>query len=122
MWYKREEQLATVSYWYIMKGVQQIVGGLLAYCFSEERQKANGRTCVRSNQTGVQNRRFKKEQMFEAFMNPQMWCYWLIAICTTVPTSGLRVFANVVISGFHFSVLQTQLLSMSLGGIVLLFY
>lgn len=34
MWYKREEQAATVSYWYMMNGAQQIVGGLLAYCFT----------------------------------------------------------------------------------------
>ena len=160
MWYKREEQLATVSYWYIMNGVQQVVGGLLAYCFtlikshrshlkswqalfitygsasvlwgifvlvympdspmrakcfSEEDKKLMVER-VRSNQTGVQNRRFRKEQMFEAFMDPQMWCYCLIAICVTVPTSGLGAFAGLVISGFHFSVLQTQLLSMALGG------
>lgn len=34
LWYKREEQAQTVTYWYIMNGAQQIVGGLLAYCFS----------------------------------------------------------------------------------------
>ena len=34
MWYKREEQAETVTYWYMMNGAQQIVGGLLAYCFS----------------------------------------------------------------------------------------
>lgn len=31
MWYRRDEQAATVSYWYMMNGGQQIVGGLLAY-------------------------------------------------------------------------------------------
>ncbi|KAJ6111359.1 hypothetical protein N7523_007420 [Penicillium sp. IBT 18751x] len=34
IWYKREEQAATVTYWYMMNGAQQIVGGLLAYCFT----------------------------------------------------------------------------------------
>jgi MFS family permease len=34
MWYKREEQTSIVTYWYMMNGGQQIVGGLLAYCFS----------------------------------------------------------------------------------------
>lgn len=34
MWYKREEQAQTVTYWYMMNGGQQIVGGLLAYCFT----------------------------------------------------------------------------------------
>jgi len=33
-WYKREEQTAIVTFWYMMNGMQQIVGGLLAYCFT----------------------------------------------------------------------------------------
>ena len=86
-----------------------------AKCFSEEDKKLMVER-VRSNQTGVQNKQFRKEQMFEAFRDPQMWCYCLIAICVTVPTSGLGAFAGLVITGFHFSVLQTQLLSMALGG------
>jgi hypothetical protein len=164
MWYKREEQAATVSYWYMMNGGQQIVGGLLAYCFtliksppsplkswqaifiaygsfsvlwgafvllympdspmrakcfSEEDKKLMIER-VRSNQTGVQNKRFRKEQMIEAFLDPQMWCYCLIAICTTLPTSGLGAFANIIISGFNFSVLQTQLLAMVLGAYIII--
>ncbi|KAK7408562.1 hypothetical protein QQX98_009267 [Neonectria punicea] len=34
MWYKRFEQAATVTHWHMMNGGQQIVGGLLAYCFA----------------------------------------------------------------------------------------
>jgi MFS family permease len=37
IWYKREEQAAVVNYWYMMNGAQQIVGGLLAYGFSQIR-------------------------------------------------------------------------------------
>ncbi|KAG0651062.1 putative transporter [Hyphodiscus hymeniophilus] len=164
MWYKRDEQAATVSYWYMMNGGQQIVGGLLAYCFTliksppsslkswqaificygsfsvlwgvfvlifmpdspmrakcfSEVDKKLMIERVRSNQTGVQNKRFRKEQMFEALLDPQTWCYCLIAICTTLPTSGLGAFANIIISGFHFSVLQTQLLAMVLGAYIII--
>lgn len=164
MWYKREEQAATVSYWYMMNGGQQIVGGLLAYCFtliksppsslkswqaifitygsfsvlwgifvliympdspmrakcfSEEDKKLLIER-VRSNQTGVQNKRFRKEQMWEAFRDPQMYCYCLFAFCTTLPTSGLGAFANIIITGFKFSVLQTQLLAMVLGAYIII--
>jgi uncharacterized membrane protein len=70
---------------------------------------------VRSNQTGLQNKQFKREQMIEAFKDPQTWCYCGIAVFTTLPTSGLGAFANIIITGFHFSVLQTQLLAMVLG-------
>jgi MFS family permease len=164
MWYKREEQAATVAYWYMMNGMQQIVGGLLAYCFTliksppspiyswqalfitygifsifwgvfvlvfmpdspmrakcfSEADKKLMVERVRSNQTGMQNKRFRKEHVIEAFQDPQMYCYCLIAICTTLPTSGLGAFANIIIKGFHFTVLQTQLLAMVLGAYIII--
>lgn len=70
---------------------------------------------VRSNQTGLQNKVFRKYQLVEAFKDPQMWCYCGIAICTTLPTSGLGAFFNIVIASFQFTILQTQLLAMVLG-------
>jgi hypothetical protein len=151
----------------MMNGMQQIVGGLLAYsfsliksapkgnsplkswqaifitygsfsvlwgiivlwwmpdspmrakCFSEEDKKLMIER-VRSNQTGVQNRQFRKEQVVEALTDPQTYCYCLIAICTTLPTSGLGAFANIIIKGFNFTILQTQLLAMVLGAYIVL--
>lgn len=142
----------------MMNGAQQVVGGLLAYCFTlikpdgplknwqalfiaygavailwgvfviwylpdspmrakcfTEDDKHLMVERVRVNQTGLQNRRFRKEQMVEAYTDPQTWCYCGIAIFTTLPTSGLGAFANIIITGFKFSVLQTQLLAMVLG-------
>lgn len=141
-----------------MNGAQQIVGGLLAYCFTlisdgplknwqwlflayaivsvifgvfvgfwmpdspmrakcfTEEDKRLMVERVRDNQTGIQNRTFKKEQVWEAFRDPQTWCYAGIQLCTTFPTSGLGAFANVVIkNSFGFNTLQTQLLAMVLG-------
>lgn len=157
MWYKREEQALIVSFWYMMNGGQQIVGGLLAYCFtlitnarlknweilflvygcitvvwgifmffytpdspmkakcfSEEDRKLMVER-VRSNQTGLQNRKIKKEHVIEAFKDPQTLCYFFIQFFTALPTSGLGAFANIIINGFGFTVLQTQLLAMVLG-------
>lgn len=157
MWYKREEQALIVALWYMMNGGQQIIGGLLSYCFtliegaalrnweilfltyacitvvwgifvffytpdspmsakcwSEEDKKLMVER-VRSNQTGLQNRHFKKEQMWEALKDPQTYCFFLIQFLTSLPTSGLGAFANIVISSFGYSVLQTQLLAMVLG-------
>ncbi|KAL1613038.1 hypothetical protein SLS60_001270 [Paraconiothyrium brasiliense] len=163
MWYKREEQAQIVTYWYMMNGMQQIVGGLLAYCFSlikppsplkswqaifmtygilsffwgvfviwwlpdspmrakcfSEEDKKLMIERVRSNQTGLQNKKFRVYQMKEALTDPQSWCYCLIAICTTLPTSGLGGFANIIIKGFDFSVLETQLLAMVLGVVIII--
>lgn len=143
---------------YMMNGGQQIVGGLLAYCFSllgndkaikswqalflayggisvlygivllimmpdspmrakcfTEEDKHLMVERVRSNRTGLQNRKFRPYQVKEALLDPQLWCYCLIQIFTTLPTSGLGAFANIVITSLNFTVLETQLLAMVLG-------
>ncbi|KAL5118387.1 hypothetical protein ACEQ8H_003736 [Pleosporales sp. CAS-2024a] len=175
IWYKREEQAAVVTYWYMMNGAQQMVGGLLAYgfsqihhssyrdsagkliggnakirswqaifitygiisflwgiyvlftlpdspmrakCFSEEDKKLMVER-VRSNQTGLQNKKFRGYQLKEALLDPQSYCYMLIQFTTTLPTSGLGAFYNIIIHGLKFSVLQTQLLAMVLGAVII---
>ncbi|KAJ5378167.1 uncharacterized protein N7496_005576 [Penicillium cataractarum] len=158
MWYKREEQAATVTYWYMMNGAQQIVGGLLAYCFTligsdkvlkswqalflsygclsvlwglfviwwlpdspmrakcfSEEDKHMMVERLRSNQTGIQNRQFRSYQVWEALRDPQTWCYCSIQMFTTLPTSGLGAFANIIMKSFNFTTLQSQLLAMVLG-------
>jgi sugar phosphate permease len=142
----------------MMNGGQQIVGGLLAYCFSligkdkslkswqaifltygcisvlygivliivmpdspmrakcfTEEEKHLMVERVRSNQTGLQNKQFRAYQVKEALLDPQTWCYCAIQIFTTLPTSGLGAFANIIITSLDFTVLQTQLLAMVLG-------
>lgn len=170
IWYKRSEQAQVVTYWYMMNGAQQMVGGLLAYafsqikhpslppydgtakirswqaifitygcfsfiwglfvlwwlpdspmrakCFSEEDKKLMVER-VRSNQTGLQNKVFRSYQLKEALTDPQTYCYMLIQICTTLPTSGLGAFYNIIIKGLRFSVLETQLLAMVLGAVII---
>ncbi|UNI16975.1 hypothetical protein JDV02_003357 [Purpureocillium takamizusanense] len=157
MWYRREEQAARVTYWYMMNGTQQIVGGLLAYCFSlittgplkswqwiflvygvvsvifglfvgwwlpdspmrakcfSEEDKHLMVERVRDNQTGIQNREWKKHQFWEGLTDPQVWGYALVQLCTTLPTSGLGAFQGIIIKSFGFTTLQTQLLAMVLG-------
>ncbi|KAJ5107716.1 hypothetical protein N7456_004391, partial [Penicillium angulare] len=163
MWYKREEQAQTVTFWYMMNGFQQMIGGLLAYlfsmigsdkvlkswqalfmtygcfsvlfgvfvllfmpdspmtatCFSEEDKHLMVER-VRENRTGIQNKKFRKYQAIEALRDPQMWCYCGIQLFTTMPTSGLGTFANIIIKGFDFTTLQTQLLSMVLGAYIII--
>ncbi|KAM0470567.1 hypothetical protein ACHAPX_009830 [Trichoderma viride] len=142
---------------YMMNGAQQIVGGLLAYCFSliktgplqswkwlfliygvisivfglfvawwmpdspmrakcfSEEDKTLMIERVRDNQTGIQNRKWKKYQFIEGLKDPQIWGYCLIQFCTTLPTSGLGAFQGIIIQSMGFTVLQTQLLAMVLG-------
>lgn len=147
-----------MSHRYMMNGAQQIVGGLLAYCFTligadkvlkswqalfmtygvisvfwglfviwwmpdspmrakcfSEEDKRLMVERLRSNQTGIQNRKFRSYQIKEALCDPQMWCYCAVQMFTTLPTSGLGAFFGIIVSSFDFTVLQTQLLAMVLG-------
>ncbi|CAG5179061.1 uncharacterized protein ALTATR162_LOCUS9013 [Alternaria atra] len=170
LWYKREEQAGIVTYWYMMNGAQQIVGGLLAYafstirhpsfkenpgnapirswqaificygcvsflwgiwvifrlpdspmrakCWSEEDKKLMVER-VRSNQTGLQNKKFRAYQFKEALLDPQTYCYMGIQIFTTLPTSGLGAFYNIIIKDLGFGTLEVQLLAMVLGVVII---
>jgi predicted MFS family arabinose efflux permease len=86
-----------------------------ARCFSEA-DKTLMIERVRNNQTGLQNRMWRKEHVKEAFTDPQTYAYCLIALTTTIPTSGLGSFANIIITeNLHFDSLQTQLIAIPRG-------
>lgn len=89
-----------------------------AKCFTEEDKRLMVER-LRSNQTGIQNRKFHAYQMWEAFRDPQMWCYCAVQMFTTLPTSGLGAFFGIIVSSFDFTVLQTQLLAMVLGAYII---
>jgi uncharacterized membrane protein len=89
-----------------------------AKCWSEEDKKLMVER-VRSNQTGLQNKKFRAYQFKEALLDPQTYCYMGIQVFTTLPTSGLGAFYNIIIAGLGFSVPQTQLLAMVLGVVII---
>lgn len=160
MWYKREEQSGIVIFWYMMNGVNQMVGSLLAFafshiplsspiksyqalfmsygivtvfwgafviwwmpdspmkahCFSESDKKLMVER-VRQNRTGLQNRKFRKDQVWDALTDPQVYGFALIQLFTTLPSGGLGAFANIIIKSFGYTTWQTQLLQTVSGAI-----
>ena len=90
-----------------------------ATCFTEE-EKHLMMARIRHNETGVQNRKYKKYQMLEAFTDPLVWCYVLLQVSSTLVIGGLGVFSNLIIVNFGFSILQTQLLNIAQGGVTIL--
>ncbi|OQE15678.1 hypothetical protein PENSTE_c027G09092 [Penicillium steckii] len=72
---------------------------------------------VRANQTGIQNRKFKKEHVYEAMKDLQVWLYILIQIVIQIPTGGLGSFSTILIKNFGFTELETELLSMVNGAV-----
>jgi MFS family permease len=200
-WYQREEQGSVINYWsvwitttiiarrshspnrYMMNGLQNIVGGLLAFgfsfvpswsplksweamfmtyglitviwavfvyfwmpdspmrakCWTEEDKKLMVER-VRQNQTGLQNRNFRKEQVWDALTDPQctsyhfhcfppsvslmqllttflVYAFALIQLLTSIPSGGIGAYANIILKSFDFTTWESQLLSMVIGAV-----
>ncbi|PVH74047.1 MFS general substrate transporter [Cadophora sp. DSE1049] len=90
-----------------------------AKCFSEDQKRLMVER-VRANETGMDNKTYKKYQMLEAITDPVIWCYVLLQITSTLVIGGLGVFSNLIISGFGFSYLQTQLLNIAQGAVTII--
>jgi len=73
---------------------------------SEERVKAVMR--IKENQTGVENKTFKKEQMIEALKDPKTWLFALFAVLANVPNS-LLIQRTIIVTSFGWTPLQTTL-------------
>ncbi|KAF9054008.1 MFS general substrate transporter [Panaeolus papilionaceus] len=73
----------------------------------EERSIAIRR--LKENQTGVENKTFKKDQMIEALLDPKTWWFALFSALDNVPNS-LTNQRQIIVSSFGFTPLQTTLL------------
>ncbi|KAF7352941.1 MFS general substrate transporter [Mycena venus] len=76
---------------------------------------------VRKNETGIQNREFKMYQAWEAFKDPTVWLVTLVSFTNALPTGGLGAFSNLILVAFGFTTLQTYLLAIAQGSIIMLF-
>ncbi|KAI1643242.1 putative MFS transporter [Daldinia loculata] len=90
-----------------------------AKCFDED-QKRLMIERVRANETGIQNKTYKRYQMLETIKDPVIWCYVMLQVTSTLVIGGLGVFSNLIISAFGFSYLQTQLLNIAQGAVTII--
>ncbi|KAF9529884.1 MFS general substrate transporter [Crepidotus variabilis] len=65
---------------------------------------------IKENQTGVENKSFKKEQMIEALCDPKTWLFALMSAMNNVPNS-LTNQRQLIVSSLGYTYLQTTLLS-----------
>jgi hypothetical protein len=70
---------------------------------------------VRHNETGIENKVYKKYQIIEAIKDPLVWCCVMLILVANLVIGGLGVFSNLIIQKFGFSLLQTQLLNIAQG-------
>ncbi|KAL5003694.1 major facilitator superfamily domain-containing protein [Aspergillus recurvatus] len=89
-----------------------------AKCFSEAEKRLIVER-VGANDTGLQNKQYKKYQVVEALTDPIVWLYVLLQLSSTLVIGGLGVFSNIIIKSFGFTTLQKQLLNIAPGGVTI---
>lgn len=57
--------------------------------FLNDRERAIAIDRIRVNQTGVESKTFKKEQMIEAFKDPKTWIMFAFNLFISMPNGGL---------------------------------
>ncbi|RDW65332.1 putative allantoate permease-2 [Coleophoma crateriformis] len=68
-----------------------------------------------TDNTGMESRSFKKEQIWEALLDVKTWLIWFSIVALQVPNGGLTTFNTLIISGLGFNSEKTALLAMPPG-------
>ncbi|KAF9078339.1 major facilitator superfamily domain-containing protein [Rhodocollybia butyracea] len=69
---------------------------------------------IKGNQTGVENKHFKKEQLIELLWEPKTWLFFIFSVADNIPNS-LTNQGTLIITSFGFTTLQTTLLGCVAG-------
>lgn len=109
----------TTVFWGLFIGWWLPDSPMKAKCFNED-QKRLMIELVRANETGIQNRKYKTEQVIEALTDPVVWCYVMLQVTSTLIIGGLGVFSNIIIKSFGFDTLTVQLLNIAQGAVTIL--
>ncbi|KAF3014987.1 hypothetical protein E8E14_006353 [Neopestalotiopsis sp. 37M] len=68
-----------------------------------------------ADNTGLETKKFKPEQVWEAVTDVKTWLIWFSIVALQVPNGGLTTFNTLIISGLGFDSLHTSLLAMPPG-------
>ncbi|KAL2704397.1 hypothetical protein AAEP93_005468 [Penicillium crustosum] len=80
-----------------------------------EREKEVAVLRVVENETGIDNKTFKMEQVKEALLDPRFWLINLQCLANTIPNGAVSAFAPLIVNGFGFTKFQSTLLGMPSG-------
>lgn len=83
--------------------------------FVTEREKAIVVDRLRADQTGVENKRFKREQLAEALADPKTWLMVFFHLVISIPNGGLTNFSPLIIQGLGADAQRSTLLMMPTG-------
>ena len=117
--------LSPWKYMYIFAGCITILWGVAIYFalppdpvrargFSE-RQRYIAVARLRSNNSGVRNTHFKKEQVWEVFVDVKFWLMFCFALLAMIANGPISTFLPIIIDGLGFNRLDSLLLFIPAG-------
>ncbi|KAI9816005.1 MAG: hypothetical protein M1827_001997 [Pycnora praestabilis] len=72
---------------------------------------------VKDNQSGTQNARVKKDQVFETFKDVRVWLVCLATLLSSIPNGGLSNFSSILLTTFGYTSQQALVLNTPSGAI-----
>lgn len=72
---------------------------------------------VKDNQSGTQNARIKRDQVFETFRDPRVWLVCLATMLSSIPNGGLSNFSSILLTTFGYTSQQALVLNTPSGAI-----
>lgn len=72
---------------------------------------------LRENQTGIENKHFKRSQLKEIFRDPQTYLIAIIVTAMDVPNAAMSSFTSLIIQNFGFTTKETELLNIPNGAV-----
>ncbi|KAL5352336.1 hypothetical protein ACLOAV_002283 [Pseudogymnoascus australis] len=88
--------------------------------FFTEDEKLHAANDIARQGTGVE-RSWKWSQVKEAFCDIKTWIFFILGVLNTIPSGGLSNFGSLLIKGFGFSAINTQLLTIPSHAIQVIF-
>ncbi|WFD18138.1 hypothetical protein MCAP1_000350 [Malassezia caprae] len=84
--------------------------------FLNEDQRRAAVYHIAANQSGIHDTSFKWYQVREALLDIRLYIYFLAFASLCIVNGGIYTFGNLIIQSFHYDDKQSALLSMTLGG------
>lgn len=83
--------------------------------FLSEREKVVAVARLQADQTGIENKRWKMEQVKEALTDVKTWLLFFFNLFVALPNGGLTNFTPLIVNGLGYSAPRAALLTMPTG-------
>ncbi|KAJ7157616.1 major facilitator superfamily domain-containing protein [Mycena crocata] len=75
---------------------------------------------LRKNQTGIENKMFQSDQAIECMLDVKTWLFLLLGFLGNILNGGISNFSTLIIEGLGFDTLETTLLGIPQGALVVI--